>query len=145
MTCMGIAIKKNEIWFSVVDGTSMGNSVILDSGKQLFQADESTPSLMMKFSNIFTELITKYTPDSIAYKLSLNIDMKQVRYMHYSLGILNWICKNNGLTVKERSSNWITAGKRAKINDCLQYFSDTKFRSNEEMQATLIAWFETGK
>lgn len=60
MSCLGIAIKKNEIWYSVVNGTNMDDMVILDSGKQSFQSDDDIRSLMMKFSNIFTELITKF-------------------------------------------------------------------------------------
>lgn len=145
MICLGIAIKKNEIWYSVINGSSMEDSVLSETGKQSFQTDNTTGVLMMNFSNIFTELITKYHPDIIVYKLSLNVDMKQIPYMHFSLGVLNLLCAQNNISINERSSQWITAGKKAKIIKCENHFSDKSFKNGEEMQATLIAWFEIGQ
>lgn len=39
MRSLGLAIKKNEIWFSVVEGESMGTSNIVETGKQNFRAE----------------------------------------------------------------------------------------------------------
>lgn len=139
MKCLGIAIKKNEVWYSVVDGVQMNTAIIIDTGKQNYRAESQ--SLMMDFSNIFIELITKYKPDRVAYKLYLDAKMQQIPYMHFSLGVLDLICLQNGIQARARSSKWITAGKRAKIIQFEQYFADKKF-TNEEMAATLIAWFE---
>lgn len=139
MKCLGIAIKKNEVWYSVVDGVQMDMAIIIDTGKQNYRAESQ--SLMMDFSNIFIELITKYKPDRVAYKLYLDAKMQQIPYMHFSLGVLDLICLQNGIQARARSSKWITAGKRAKIIQFEQYFADKKF-TNEEMAATLIAWFE---
>lgn len=33
MISLGIAIKKNELWYSVIEGTKMENATILNSGK----------------------------------------------------------------------------------------------------------------
>lgn len=145
MISLGIAIKKNELWYSVVDGSNMESAVLLETGKQSFQIDTHTGRLMMNFHNIFTELITKFHPDTIAYKLSLKINMKQIPYMHFSIGVLNLLCIQNNIAVTERSNQWITAGKRVKIINCTEHFSDMRFRTDEEMQATLIAWFEIGQ
>ena len=34
MRSLGIAIKKNEIWYSVVEGTQKETAIILETGKQ---------------------------------------------------------------------------------------------------------------
>lgn len=141
MKILGIAIKKNEIWYSVVSGEQMDSALLIETGKQIFRADLSTQSLMIDFSNIFTELITRFCPDRVVYRLHLDSTIQQIPYMHFSLGILNLVCQQSGIVAKERSNKWITAGKRAKINKFELYFTDKKF-NNEEMAATLIAWFE---
>lgn len=139
MRCLGIAIKKNEIWYSVVDGEQMESALIYETGKQNYRAESL--SLMMDFSNIFIELITKYRPNRVAYKLYLDTNIQQIPYMHYSLGVLNLVCLQNGIEARQRSSMWITAGKKAKIIRFEKYFAQKKF-TNEEMAATLVAWFE---
>ena len=138
MRCLGIAIKKNEICYSVVDGDKMDTALIYEIGKQNYRSE--SPSLMMDFSNIFIELVTKYRPDRVAYKLYLDTTMQQIPYMHYSLGIFNLVCLQQGVEVSERSSKWITAGKKAKIERFEKFFSPQKFK-NEEMGATLVAWY----
>ena len=120
MRCLGIAIKKNEICYSVVDGDKMDTALIYEIGKQNYRSE--SPSLMMDFSNIFIELVTKYRPDRVAYKLYLDTTMQQ------------------RVEVSERSSKWITAGKKAKIERFEKFFSPQKFK-NEEMAATLVAWY----
>lgn len=141
MQCLGIAIKKNELWYSLVDGDRMDTAQIIETGKQLFRADLPTQSLMMDFSNIFTELVVRFKPDRVVYRLHLDSTIRQIPYMHYSLGILNYICQQNGVLAVERSNKWITAGKRVKITKFEEHFSGRKF-GNEEMAASLLAWFE---
>lgn len=139
MRCLGIAIKKNEVWYSVVDGEQMENALIYETGKQNYRVESQ--SLMLDFSNIFIELLTKYRPDRVAYKLYLDTNMQQIPYMHYSLGVLNLVCLQNGIEARARSSKWITAGKKVKVTRFEEYFTQKKFKS-EEMAAALVAWFE---
>ena len=139
MRCLGIAIKKNEIWYAVVEGTSMDLAEVIDTGKHIYRSED--PKLIMEFNNIFVELITKYHPDRVVYKLSLDVTMQQIPYMHYSLGVLNLICLQRGIFIRERSSRWITANKKAKINSFVSNFNDKNFK-NEELAASLMAWYE---
>ncbi len=141
MKVLGIAIKKNEIWYSVVSGSKMSDAIIIETGKQIFKADSPLQSLMMEFSNIYAELIVKYKPNRIAYKLYLDAKKDQIPYMHYSLGILNLVSKQQGIETSERTGNWIVAGKKAKIARFCEYFNEHKFK-NEELAASLIAWYE---
>ena len=96
---------------------------------------------MMDFYNMFLELITKYKPERVVYKLSLEITMQQVPYLHYSLGILNLVCLQHGIFIRERSIRWITASKKAKILEFERYFANENYK-NEKMEASLIAWYE---
>lgn len=144
MKVLGIAIKKNEVWFSVVSGSEMKNAEIIETGKQIFRADTLAQSLMMEFSNLFDELIAKYRPDRISYKLYLNAKMNQIPYMHYSLGILNLISHQKGIKATERTGNWITAAKGTKIDKFNKYFNGHNYK-NEQLAASLIAWFELGE
>ena len=138
MKSLGIAIKKNEVFYTLIEGTSKENVVNLNSGKQNYRSESET--LMLDFSNLFIELITKYRPDTISYKLSLDINMKQIPYMHFSLGVLNLLCLQNGITILERSSRWITANKRSKINEFETKFPMYNFK-NEELASAVISWF----
>ena len=138
MKSLGIAIKKGEVWFSFIEGTDRNVAIIRETGKQLFRPDSS--SLMMDFNNIFGELIAKFSPDVISYKLSLDVNMQQISYMHYSLGVLNLLCLQKGISIFERSNRWITASKNAKINLFEQHFSGYDYK-NEKLAASVIAWF----
>lgn len=60
MRCLGIAIKKNEIYYAVVEGERMGTAFLYDIGKQNYRFD--SPTLMLDFQNIFVELLTRYKP-----------------------------------------------------------------------------------
>ena len=141
MRILGIAIKKNEIWFSIVSGLKKSDAVVDETGKQNFNADSSTQSLMLDFYNIFSEAIAKYSPNKIAYKLFLDTKKDQIPYMHYSLGILNLLSKQNGIPIKERTSSWISAGKKSKIIRFNEYFNDNSYKT-DEMVASLVAWYE---
>lgn len=141
MRSLGLAIKKNEVWYSVVEGNSMDDSYIVETGKQNFRAESQ--ELMLDFYNIFLELITKYKPDRISYKLSLDIKMGQIPYLHYSLGVLNFLCLQQSIPSIERSSKWITAGKKSKIDNFNEMFLNISFK-NEQLASSVIAWYGIG-
>lgn len=142
MKSLGVAIKKGEIWYSFIEGTDREVAIISETGKQNYRPESNT--LMMDFNNIFTELITKFTPDVVSYKLSLDITMKQIPYMHYSLGVLNLLCLQKGVAIKERSSRWIIANKKSKIQLFEQHFPDCGYK-NEELASSVMAWFALGE
>lgn len=70
--------------------------------------------------------------------------MNQIPYMHYSLGVLNLLCMQHGIPVLERSSKWITAGKRAKIINFEEMFQSVGYK-NEQLAASVIAWYGIGE
>lgn len=142
MRYLGIAIKKNELWYSVVDGTQMETAQIYETGKQVFRVESET--LMTDFNNIFFELLVKYKPQKVICKVSLDVNIYQIPYLHCSIGVLNLICLQNGVEFQTRSSKWITANKRGKIDRVKNFFQGKQFK-DDEMAATLIAWYALGE
>lgn len=142
MKSLGIAIKKGEIWYSFIEGTNKDVAIIGETGKQNYRS-EST-KLMLDFDNIFTELLTKFKPDVVSYKLSLDITMRQIPYMHYSLGVLNLLCQQKDITLIERSSRWITANKSSKIQAFEKKYPDCCYK-NEKLASSVMAWYALGE
>jgi hypothetical protein len=142
MKSLGIAIKKGEIWYSFIEGTNKDVAIIRETGKQNYRP-EST-KLMLDFDNIFTELLAKFKPDVVSYKLSLDTTMKQIPYMHYSLGVLNLLCQQKDITLIERSSRWITANKSAKIQAFENKYPDCCYK-NEKLASSVMAWYALGE
>lgn len=141
MKVLGIAIKKNELWFSVLEGETKDDATITLLDKRIFQAEQDLAELMLCFHNLFSELITEHAPVSIGVKLSLDVDMNQIPYLHCSVGILAYICRKLNIKLTIRSTRWITGGKRKKLIECEQLFSDYNLK-NEKLHATTIALHE---
>lgn len=141
MRCIGFAIKKGELWYVVLDGIRKSDCKIVKTGKQIFRAESVEVDLMSDFYNLFDIILTKFNPDKVAYKVHLNSDLKQIPYMHYPLGVLNYLCKLKGKPATGRSGSWITAGKNKKGENCKSYFENQSLK-NEELAAILIAWHE---
>ena len=113
MKSLGIAINKGEVCYSLIEGTNRNDAVIIEVEKELYRVD--SPNLMLDFHNIFVQLVEQFNPDIVSYKLSLDVNLQQIPYMHYSIGILLLLCLQKGITTNERSINWITVNKKAKI------------------------------
>ena len=143
MRAVGFAIKKGELWFSVIDGTTKQDATIVATGKHLFQTNCTGEDLSLNFYNMFSEIISQYNPSSIACKVHLNSSLEQIPYMHCPLGLLMYICKIKNVPVTMRSGSWITAGKKKKIQLCQEHFSDEKL-SAEKLTAVLVAWYQFG-
>lgn len=141
MKHVGIVIKKNELWFTVISGEDRGNCSIEYSGKHNYQADQDITDLMACFHGLFNEIISTYDPDSIGIKLHLESTMIQIPYMHCSLGILAYLCDEKRLPITLRTGAWITAGKKKKLEQCIARFPDENLKT-EKLAATLIAWHQ---
>ncbi|MEG0546327.1 MAG: hypothetical protein RR552_03970 [Oscillospiraceae bacterium] len=143
MKSLGIAIKKNEIWFAILEGGSKSNAVIISIVKHSFRAGQPLPELMLYFYNLFAEIIEENNPDKIACKVHLGSKKDQIPYMHYPIGVLAYICKLKNIPLEERTGAWIVGGKKKKINQCMDKFADADLKA-EKLAAVLVAWFEYG-
>ena len=70
--------------------------------------------------------------------------MKQIPYMHYSLGVLNLLCQQKDITLIERSSRWITANKNSKIQAFENKYPDCCYK-NEKLASSVMAWYALGE
>lgn len=143
MKIVGFAISKDELWYSVLEGDNKSNAHIIVCGKHNFQSESNIADLMITFKNLFDEIIVKYSPQKIACKLYIPTVLKQIPYMHYSIGVLALICGENGISFQQRSDSWITASNKKKELECLAHFKDENLKK-EKLHATLVAWYELG-
>lgn len=141
MRVIGFAIKKSELWFSVLDGNDRTDANIVHIDKMFFNPDMTCQELMLHFNNIFLEIIDRFTPNLVSYKVHLNSDLSQLEYMQFPLGILNYICKLKNIPAIGRSSAWISSGGKAKLDECSTFFGTQNLRA-EKLAATLIAWYQ---
>lgn len=144
MKSLGFAIKKNELWYTLIEGTDIDHSKIVIQKKHNFQSSSEDTQLMQCFYNLFNEIITELKPDTVACKLSLNSNLKQIPYMHFSLGVLAYLCNQKNMTFTTRSNTWIVAGKRKRELLCTSKFPDYNL-SNEKLHSTLVALFQLGE
>lgn len=140
MIVIGISIKKNEIFYAALDGQNRTDCIVVDVGKITFRSEIDETELMFDFYNLFNELFSFYKPDRVAYKLYLNPDIHQIPYMHFSLGVLNFLCKQKGIPTTLRSGSWITSGKGKKTIDCEACFGQSY--KKDELTSILVAWHE---
>ena len=140
---LGFAIKKNELWYTGIEGTEIDNAKIVAQGKHNFQSASETAQLMQSFYNLFNEIISEINPDTVSCKLSLGPDLKQIPYMHFSIGVLAYLCNQKNIPFVTRSSAWIVAGKRKKELLCISKFPNYKL-TNEKLHSTVVALFQLG-
>lgn len=144
MKSLGVAIKKNEIWYTLIEGESVANATIIVNKKHNFQSETNDAQLMQVFYNLFYEIITELNPDTVACKLSLNAALKQIPYMHFSIGILAYLCNQKNIPFTTRSSSWISAGKRKREIYCSSKFPQQGL-TNEKLQSAVIALYQLGE
>lgn len=141
MRVVGLAVKKGELWISVIEGETQENCSLINTEKFCFQADSPCSRLMFEFYNIFTEVIEKYNPDKIAYKVYLDAKKDQIRYMMYPWGILNYICANRDIECIEITGVWLSAKKKGKkkLDICREFFN-CNF-DKDQLAAVAAAWY----
>lgn len=141
MRSLGVAVKKNEIWYSLLEGKNKDEAKVVEINKKKFNSDVAETDLVLDFYNTFDELLTEYKPDVVVYKMSLKMKLPQIAYMYFSLAMLNFICKQKGINTICRSSSWISAKKK---NECKAKFLDLGANEDRVSTAT-IAWSSFGK
>lgn len=144
MKSLGFAIKKNEIWYTLIEGEKIDDANIIVVKKHNFQSETNVSQLMQSFYNLFYEIITELQPDTVVCKLSLNADLKQIPYMHFSIGVLAYLCNQKNIPFLTRSTSWISAGKRKRELFCCSKFSQQNL-TNEKLHSTVIALYQLGE
>lgn len=147
MRTMGIALQKNYLRYSVMEGDK-NNPSLIDSGRLVTTAPEEISQLMDWFETQFMHLINKYKPERIGYKLTLKPSIDQIHTLSFPLGILNLLAYRNGIAINEFSTQGITPKKLGlSKNTDLHKFVDDKlgkhppYWDSTQKEAVLVGWF----
>jgi Holliday junction resolvasome RuvABC endonuclease subunit len=108
MITLGFNLKKGELHYCTLSGTKQAPQYI-DHSRYNFNAEQPTPSLSNFFKQTFNEIITKQQPDSLAYRLSIDINKaSQFSYLAFPFGILNLIAFERGMHISEYTNRAFT-------------------------------------
>lgn len=141
MKSLGIVIKKNEVFYSVIEGENADSSEIKESGKEKFNCESTT--LMSDFNCIFIQLLSKYSPNVVSYKLSQDVTLSNISYLHYSMGVLKLLCEKSSIQIIERSHQWIIAKHKSKISNFQNAFPNCRYK-NDQLVSAVVAWYGIG-
>lgn len=93
------------------------------------------------FESSYKEILAKYTPDKVAYKLHLNTIKDQMTYLQFPMGVLNLVCHREGIPTISRSTSYVTAQRKKTIaKNYFQQFKDNL--KDTELDALVVAWSE---
>lgn len=147
MRSLGIALQKNFMRYSVLEGTKAA-PVLIHKGKLSTTSPDEIPELMDWFDTQFSRLISEFRPDIIGYKLTLRPELEQIHTLSFPFGLLNLIAHKNGITIKEFSTAGITPNKLnlPKGTDLHQYIDSTigihaPHWDSTQKDSVLVSWF----
>lgn len=147
MRTMGIALQKNFLRYSIMEGTKENPSLI-SRGRLTTTDPEEIPQLMDWFETQFMHLINEYKPECIGYKLTLEPSIDQIHTLSFPLGILNLLAYRNGIAVNKFSSKGITPKKLGLPKDTDLYkLVDDKlgthppYWDSTQKDSVLVGWF----
>lgn len=145
MRALGISIKKNELRYCVLEGTRDTPLVVL-SDRDRFKPDQSRPALADYFKQAFTEIMTKTKPDVVGYRLSIDVSRAdQIAYMCFPFGILNLLCHEGAMPVREFTHHGFTQKALGRPGNKFDVCDEVlgvygSFWDNDQRFAALSAW-----
>ncbi|HNW94168.1 MAG TPA: hypothetical protein PKM88_14775, partial [bacterium] len=102
MRTMGIALQKNFLRYSIMEGTR-SQPLLIDKGRLATADPGNTVQLMDWYETTFSRILTDYKPAHIGYKLSLEPTIEQIHNLSFPLGLLNLLAYRNRVRVSEYS------------------------------------------
>lgn len=147
MKTIGFNFSKNDFRFCVLDKTAP--PTIIEKGKIVYPQNMETPDLMEWFETQLSLIVDKHHPNSIAYKISLNLKtLDQIKASCYPQAILNLLAKKKGISIKNYSSQAINATKfgQPKKIDVFVYLDSLigthpPYWDKATKESVLVAWF----
>ncbi|GBC61590.1 hypothetical protein DENIS_2552 [Desulfonema ishimotonii] len=110
MAVLGINLEKNGLRYCVLDG-GKDSPNILHYEKVQTNNFPNTQQLMNWYETTFQNLITKFAPESIGIKVSLNAKKAEITPWYYPLGILHNLSHQNRISTFEFVTGNFTASK----------------------------------
>lgn len=148
MKVIGFHLLKGQLRFSVLEGAKDA-PVLLDKGRLITIDPQDPPALMDWYESHFIQLINKYSPDKLAYRLTLNPSKDQLVSSEFPLGVLNLIAHQQGLpiasyTAQSFKPSRLGLQKHADIYEhCETVFGHRPpYWDKNQLNSVLVAWFE---
>jgi Holliday junction resolvasome RuvABC endonuclease subunit len=145
VSALGFNIKKGELWHCVLSGTRR-EPVYVSHNRDRFDPDQPRTALANYFKQTFGEVISRTTPDRLAYRVSLDANSAdQVAYLTFPFGILNLVAHDLSLPISEYVSQSFSkkalgfAGNKFEACDEMIAGSPDKWGDPEKL-AALAAW-----
>ena len=110
MAVLGINLEKNGLRYCVLDG-DRDNPNLIHYEKVQTNNFPNAQQLMNWYETTFQNLITRFAPESIGIKVSLNAKKAEIAPWYYPLGILHNIAYQNRIGTFEFVSGNFTASK----------------------------------
>lgn len=110
MAVLGINLEKNGFRYCVLDGDRDDPS-LMHHEKVQTNNFPNAQQLMNWYETTFQNLITRFAPESIGIKVSLNAKKAEIAPWYYPLGILHNIAYQNRIGTFEFVSGNFTASK----------------------------------
>ena len=148
MKVLGIHISKGQFRFAVIEGTK-NNPVLIDKGRMVTTNPQKVPQLMDWYDTHFRELVDKFKPEKIAYRLTLNPRKEQLFTSEFPFGILNLLAHQQGIPIVAYSPQSFVPSKLGlpKNTNILNYCDDIfgsqpPYWDDNQRYSILVAWFE---
>lgn len=111
MISMGLNLSKGFLHFTVLEG-SKASPIFHDKGRLAYNFDQPATVMADWFDKNFRELLNKYNPDKIGYRVSnsTNKDV-QLLYLIFPWGVLNLISSSLGIETVFLTTNKFTHRK----------------------------------
>jgi hypothetical protein len=147
---LGLHAHKGALRWAVVEGTRE-NPVRVDHGRLVTPDPAQVPALMDWYESQFGRLIDDFSPEKIAYRLTLEPSKEQLFFAEFPFGVLNLISHRRGLPITCLTARSFTASRLGLPRDanihaaCDNVFGQhPPYWDDHQRYALLLAWFEVG-
>lgn len=147
MRVLGLHVHKGALRWAVLEGTK-SVPVRVDHGRLVTPDPEHVPALMDWFESQFGRLIDDFSPDAVAYRLTLEPTKEQLFYAEFPFGVLNLMAHRRGVPVTCLTSRSFTPSRLGLPRgtdlgaQCDSAFGQhPPYWDDNQKHAILIAWF----
>ena len=148
MGVLGIHIGKGQFFYAVLEGTKR-RPILIKKNRLVTVDPQRVPQLMDWYDTQFRALLTEWSPERIAYRLTLNPNKEQILVSEYPLGVLNLLAHRHRIQITEFTASAFVPSKIGFPKGTDIYRTcDTVLGSHPpywnklQKHAVLAAWFE---
>jgi hypothetical protein len=145
---LGLHLQKGYLRYAVLEGPR-SKPTLLSRGRLVTPDPSAVPALMDWYDSQFHQLIAKFGPRKVSYRLTLTPSKEQLMHSEFPLGVLNLIAHKMTLPISCFTAQSFTASKLALAKGTDLYAEcDRVFGLNpphwdkNQKHAVLAAWFE---